>query len=328
MKKNMIAFCDSEDNYREEFMNYLKQVRELPFDVAVFSDTEELKEFCSRENPQLLVLSERVYEEELEQCGNVVVLDESPGGTYPCGIHKYQSADTIVKELTAYYMEKAAVSMAGAAGERHSKLIGIYSPIKRCLQTSTALVLGQLLAKEKRVLYLNFEHYSGFRKLTERDFAVDLIDLIYYMKHAKEKLIYRLQSMIQTINGLDYIPPAVSFQDMNEIPAGEWLELLDEIGRNSRYDYLILDLNESLAGIFEILQSCDYIYTIEKNDGMAYAKISQYEELLMRKEYTDILEKTKKVQLPYFRHLPLQIEQLLYSELAEYMKTLIQTEGL
>ena len=212
--------------------------------------------------------------------------------------------------------------------QKQTKLIGIYSPVKRCLQTSTALAMGQILAKRKKVLYISFEYYSGLGKLMEQEFTRNLVDLVYYMKHAKSRLLYRLKSMIQKINELDFIPPAVSFQDFNEIQTIEWLTLFDEIGRQGGYDYIILDLSESLIGIFDILQHCDYIYTIEKNDGIAYAKIRQYEDLLVKREYSSILEKTKKIHLPYFRHLPLEVEQLLYSELAEYIKTLIREEQL
>ncbi len=329
MKEHIVIFCDTEKEYREEMVRFLKQADGIPFTVLPCSGKEELKLLCESCKPELLVVSEDVYEKEFEDYAAVLVLNETDvtRGDYPHNIAKYQSADAILKEVIACYLEHAALPPSKARGGGAGRLIGIYSPVKRCLQTSMALAMGQILAKENKVLYINFEHYSGFQKLMEQEFPIDLVDLIYYMKHAKEKLIYRLKSMVQTVNGMDYIPPAVSYRDINEIPAAEWIELLREIG-NSSYDYIILDLSESLAGIFELLQMCDYIYTIEKTDSMAYAKISQYEELLRQQEYTGVLEKTTKLQLPYFKHLPIQAEQLLYSELAEYMKTLIRNEGL
>lgn len=330
MKKGMVAFCDLEESYRKQFMSYLEQKKELPFDVMAFSNIEELKEFCRKDAPECIVVSEAVYEEDLKTLGEVIVLNESGfiSDNDTRYVDKYQSAEYILKEVFVYVTERINRGMPISLRQKQSKLIGIYSPLKRCLQTSTALAMGQILAKDKKVLYISFEHYCALGRLMEQEFSMNLVDLVYYMKHAKERLIYRLRAMIQTINGLDYIPPAVSFLDLNEIPTEDWMELFEEIGRNAGYDYIILDLHESVTGIFDILQYCDYIYTIEKNDGMAYAKVRQYEELLLKKEYGDILDKTKKVHLPYFRHLPLQVEQLLYSELADYVKALIREEGL
>ena len=41
----------------------------------------------------------------------------------------------------------------------------LYSPVHRCLQSSFALTLGQLLSEKHPTLYLNFEHYIGISEL-------------------------------------------------------------------------------------------------------------------------------------------------------------------
>lgn len=330
MKRNILAVCDLEKGYVKGFKEYLEKVRELPFDVEMFTDTTELRSFCEKESPELILISEAAYEEEIKELGQVIILNES-GFVQDSDIYhvdKYQPADHILREVMVYYMERPTSAIPKLLAGKQSKLIGIYSPVKRCLQTSTALTMGQVLAREHKVLYISFENYSGFGKLMDKEFSMDLVDLVYYMKHAKERLVYRLGSMVQTVNGLDFIPPAVSFQDLNAIAAEEWLILFEELGKCSEYEYIILDLSENLGGIFDILMNCDYIYTIVKNDGMSYAKICQYEELLVKKEYEDILERTRKINLPYFKHLPGQVEQLLYSELADYVKQMIAKDGL
>ena len=330
MKKKVVAFYDIEESYRTEFIAYLEKERRLPFTIMSFADAEALKTFCMTEAPECIVVSESAYEEGWKEYGEVVVLKEG-GYISDISLHyvdKYQSADNIVKEMLAYFTERADVDMPLCLGQKKSRFIGIYSPVKRCLQTSTALAMGQILAKKKKVLYISFEHYSVFAKQMEQEISMNLVDLVFYMKHAREKLIFKLRSMIQTINALDYIPPAVSFLDLYEIPTEEWLTLLAQIGESGGYDYILLDLHECLNGIFDILQFCDYIYTIEKNDGMAYAKIHQYEQMLLQRDYGDILERTRKLHLPCFKHIPVDVEQLLYSELAEYVKTLILEEGL
>ena len=96
-------------------------------------------------------------------------------------------------------------------GGKELKLIGIYSPIGRCLKTSFSFVLGQLLSKKHKVLYLNMESYSGFGKLLQKEFKSDMSELIYYLQNSKEKFIYRLGSMMHRVGELDVLPPFDSF---------------------------------------------------------------------------------------------------------------------
>ena len=77
----------------------------------------------------------------------------------------------------------------------------------RCLKTSFAPTLGQILAKERAVLYLNLEEYSGFEEMLGKRVRANLSDLLYFVRQENGNLIYKMNSMVQTINNLDFIPP-------------------------------------------------------------------------------------------------------------------------
>ena len=67
--------------------------------------------------------------------------------------------------------KKKTVADQIAVLKKTTEIIGIFSPLGRCLKTSFALTLGQILAKERAVLYLNMEEYSGFEELMGKGFA-------------------------------------------------------------------------------------------------------------------------------------------------------------
>ena len=92
------------------------------------------------------------------------------------------------------------------------------------------------------------------------------------------------------------------------------------------YDFIILDLSESVQGLFEILRLCSRVYTIVKEDSMAKCKVTQYEQLLSLQEYEDVKRKTAKYVLPLFRKLPVEVEQYTKGELAEYIRELLYKE--
>ena len=66
------------------------------------------------------------------------------------------------------------------SGRGLAKVLGVYSPVGRCLKTSFALTIGKLLAQEERVLYLNLEEFSGLSVLMKEEYKSDLSDLLYF----------------------------------------------------------------------------------------------------------------------------------------------------
>lgn len=186
--------------------------------------------------------------------------------------------------------------------------------------------MGQLLARKHKVLYLNFENCSGLARMLQREFQTDLSDLIYFLHNGDGRFPYHLEGMAQKLNGLDFIPPAFSGQDLAKVEKSEWLALFGELEQYGLYEYVILDLSEGIQGLFDILQVCTKVYTIVREDSFAQAKQEQYEELLRCLDCADVLESTRKCRLPLFRSLPGRLEDLTRGELATLVAELIEED--
>ncbi|MBQ6696636.1 MAG: hypothetical protein IJN16_08025, partial [Lachnospiraceae bacterium] len=260
--------------------------------------------------------------------GQVLILNESGNEIEDVAenINKYQSSELIFRTVMSSYMGNGGGLPRRMSTGNKMQIIGNYSPIGRCLQTTFALSMGQILAKKHKTLYLNFESYSGFGHLLSREFGADITDALYYFSGEKEKLAYKLDGLVESMNGLDYIPPVLSYRDLREITGEQWIELFHEIERISEYEYLILDLSEQMSGLFDVLRECDRVFTIIKEDGLAEAKLRQYETLLQSMNYEDIAAKTRKWNPPVFHRLPSGMEQLTHGELAVCIKKIIEEE--
>lgn len=331
MRKHILAVCDLEERYVGRFLEYLEETKEFPFETRVYTDIDTLKECCRNTEVDIILISESAYSPQLKECvgsGRIIILNESGKAVDEELFHvdKFQAANNLLREVMCYYAEKNLEFQMGTSISINTKVIGIYSPVKRCLQTSFALTLGQMLGKKQKVLYFNLETYSGFGRLLETEFKMDLTDLLYYSKNAKEKILLRLESIVEHVNGLDIIPPVFSLMDLNRVTFEEWKELLEAVCQSGSYNYIILDLSDSIQGLFDILRMCERVYTITPNDGTAQAKICQYETLLKLAQYTDILDKTVRYQFPRFRQIPVRVEQLPFSELGEYVRKIIMEE--
>lgn len=333
MKKQILAVCDAEAEYTQRFCDYVGKKKDYPFRAAAFSSVETLRRFCGEEEVAVLLISEQAYEPSLKEIvkGGVLVLREEPdAGSGEGSVYKYQPCENVLREIMQYCAESGAAPIGSVPPVGVScgglRLIGLYTPVHRCMQTTFSMTLGEALAKRHKVLYLNFESFSGLEKRLQREFMTDMSDLVYYMTNAREAFFYKLKGMTQTLQRLDYIPPVFSFLDLARVTPQQWIALFQEIERLTAYEYLILDLSAHMQGLFDILRMCEKVFTLVREDDMALAKLQQYETLLERTEYEDILQKTRRCRLPRIRNVPVNFLELTHSDLADYVGRLVREE--
>lgn len=326
--RNVMALCDTEEEYARLMTEFLRRHKDLPWELHTYTSVEELLERELHCPIAMLVVAESVYTEEMQrlQPGRTVVLNESGVLRWkelPC-VDKYQQAEEVLRYLLAVYMEIAEVQLPRLRTDSNVVFIGNYSPVRRSMQTSFALTMGQLLAQEHRTLYLNFEHYAGIAELLPDTQTFDLADLLYFLNAEQDKFRLRMRTMLRHKGNLDYIPPMKSGQNLLTVTAAEWLGLLQKIEELGEYEYVILDLSESMQGLFDILRLCSHIFTLTREDRIARSKLLQYEHILSLYEYEDLLDKTKRVSLSHIRRLPEELEQYTKGDLADMVKELLK----
>ena len=120
--------------------------------------------------------------------------------------------------------------------------------------------------------------------------------------------LFFIDTLFQRINALDYIFfqrisvmiyifPMKNEVDFRAVKGEEWIALLETIKKKCIYDSIILDLGDSINGLYDILRKCDRIYTPYTEDGVSAAKIEQYEKNLDQAGYGDILNRTVKKKM-------------------------------
>ena len=181
MDKKILAIFDSEEGYAYRLMDFISGKTNLPFEIYIFTEGSKFYSCAKIKDIECLLISESVYKKEVDtlQIPHIIILSES-GENLNKALHhinKYQSCETIFHQIMTYYTDKSenVLSVIGT-GLKKMNVIGIYTPVGRCLQTTFSLTLGQMLARQHSVLYLNFEIYSGFSRMLCRNFNSDLSD--------------------------------------------------------------------------------------------------------------------------------------------------------
>ena len=325
-----IVLCDSELCYGERLLEYLKVHLPFPCELELYTGLGKLKEHGG-DGALLLVISEKEFAKDAktERAEPVLVLNESGNylGEQVKSTSKYQSMDGIAEIIRELVMRQEKATPGMIRHGTRCRILGCYTPLSRCLQTTFCLTLGQLLGRKHKALYLNFESCSGLDRMLGRNFHGTIADLLYYNECARERLTARLALLTENLNGLDYIPPMKSFAELKAIQSGQWMELFHSMEEVTDYEYIILDLSEAVDGVFSILRECERIFTIVREDPFSRAKLSSYEELLRAGGCEDIAAKTRKCSFPVFRELPATLENLTHGEMAEQVEKLLTEEG-
>jgi len=329
----VMVLCDLEEDYAQLMTEFLRKQKNLPWKLRTYTNVRDLLRE-EQKTVEMMVVAERAFCEEMRvlcpQC--LVILSESGMMKWEnlFYVDKYQEAEEVLKYLLGVYVEQEEMQpsefsrLPGLRKNGRTVFIGNYSPVRRCMQTSFAITMSQLLAQEHPTLYLNFEHYAGISELLPDMQTLDIADLLYFLNAEKDKFRLRMQTMLRHRGGLDYIPPMKAGQNLLTVTAAEWLGLLQKLEEMGEYEYVVLDLSESMQGLFEILRLCTRVYTLTREDRIAKTKLLQYEQVLSLYEYKDVLDKTKRLCLSHIRRLPGELEQLTKGDLADLVRGILK----
>ena len=337
--KKILAICDLEVAYASHFMEHMNNRRRLPFSVQAFSSLEEVEKSVKNQPIEILLISESALDGREEEVGNwpiqqVIVLAEGMTARkslqYP-EVSKYQSSDSVIREVMAVYAAESKEKNPVSVIKKEMIVIGVYSPVGRCLKSTFAMTLGRLLAKEKSVLYVNMESCAGFEELFSKSYDRTLSDVLYHLHEKSPNLIHQISAAVCNMDNLDYIPPVPFPQDLTFVSSQDWDRLIDVIRKESVYEVLILDIGDSIQDVCAVLGMCDRIFMPIKTDFVSESKIFQFERLMEICSYKEVIEKVQKIKLP-FCNFPMNrtsyLEQILWSEFGDYVRKLIRKEQL
>ena len=222
----IFAICDTDRLYVKNLIQYINSRQNIPLKLQAFTSTELLKQYAEQNGIELLLISAEAMDEEIAglDIGKIVVLTEDGAiglKGFP-SVNRYQASGNLVQEVMQYYEEGNLAVAYTAAKLASTRLIGIYSPVKRCGKTALSLALGEAYARSRKVLYINLEDFSGFRSLLEREYRMNISDLLYFYREEKQGMSARIEEVAEKLGELYYLPPAMCPADIKSVQPEEW----------------------------------------------------------------------------------------------------------
>ena len=235
-------------------------------------------------------------------------------------VFKYRSAAVLLHMIQGYLGTERTDS--GAA------VISLYSPVKRCLQTTFGITLSHLLTKKGRTLYLNLEGYSGLERTFSDSYSKDISDFIYYVNQTSENISLITQKFIYRLGEVDMIPPVLNPRNLQDITEDMWIHMLRILRECGLYDYIIVDVSDFIHGTFAILRGSQVVFSLTKSDDRANAKWQQYCSILEESGYRDILDKTRRPEVPHVAVVPANMEDCSPGPLMELVSKAAREAGI
>ena len=203
MKNTKLWIADPDLAYVQAFAEYVNLKKGYLFQVCACTDQTRMEQTPDGDETEILLITAKWYEawKDVLQGKCVILLSEGnlPGKftSYPT-VYKYQSVETILREIMYYYSEQDNRELYPAGVRKDNRVIGVYSPADANAKTQFALTLGQIVGETQHVLYLNMEECSGLTGLLG-EHHWNMADLIYFLRQNSSSRINLSFSIVSTV---------------------------------------------------------------------------------------------------------------------------------
>ncbi len=301
MSDKNVVICDREIRYANGLGENIAEREDLAVKVYVCSSFERVLELEQAKKIHIFIVDEEITYAQRTQIGANQVFVLARGKVADLGeeewaIGKYQCADEIIRQVFEFYVDRTKENVMRCMNKERARLVAVYSPIHRVGKTTFALALGRECAKSKKVLYLNLEEYTGME--VSQDTNMNLGDLLYYLRQGNGNLGIRLQAAVKEDEGLDVVPPIPVVLDLKEVTQEEWEALITDLLENSLYEMVVLDVGESVQGLFPLLELCDRVYMPVLEDEISRRKIKQYQDNVEQLKLEKLKRSTYQFVMP------------------------------
>lgn len=311
MKKMVLAMFDS-DGYTGRLADYLSQKENLMMDVRLFTNAASLIHFLYNHKVEVLLVGEN-DQEQIAECRqnirHIVLLSEGDcvrEGSECTVIFKYQSAESIVKELLELIAEDDGICLSNQRMlSKTVEFIGVYSPFGGAGVSSYSIKLAKEYSIPYRVLYINLELLNGIQRpetgqKTLSDEAVTgrgMSELIFFLKQQKEKVALKLQSLVQTRHGVECIESVEDYRDLYSMDKEDLRRLLEVLSEEVEYEKIIFDIGCLSDATLELMRYCNVLYLPCAVFPVQVSKQAAFEQLLHREGMEELISQIKFVRM-------------------------------
>lgn len=339
MGRITVAICDANEDYRERFAAYLVEHKAETYRVYAFSEAAHFLKAMERQSFDAAVLGQGFAEvqtevrqrqipfvllEETESAGMQGDTD-SRTGKMCVSVFRYQPIEAILHEVQVLTCTESEISERLRRRGTRLECIGVYSPMGHEMQMPFTLVLAEMLAQTRKVLYVNLMRYSGFAQLLGVTEQYDLGDLVLRLRNQRLQ-VEAFRKCVYEREGVDYIPPFRNPENLDDFTEEDFRAFLCFLEKETDFDVVVFDFGDGACRLSELLSECTSVYCPVKMGFFYECRTKQFLEFLERAEKKELQDLLQIINLPFSAK---QIrggdvcKQLLWSTFGDYVRSSI-----
>ncbi len=123
-------------------------------------------------------------------------------------------------------------------------------------------------------------------------------EAVYYIKQKKDKLAFKLASIIKHHkDGYNYILPVEDYSDLYSISQEDMECFTDVLGREMMYEKVVFDVGYIHVSSLKLFQVCDLLILPEASGQLQENKQHSFEKLLIRNGMDKVVQNIKYVAM-------------------------------
>lgn len=301
-----VGIFDPDEFYRGCLLKGLMEKETGTIQFVEFTKLESIISFVKTKRLSMLIINEMAVNTPVMEAdiGRLIYLTEEKteetNDEEGCiRIFKYQPVKEISRRIQKQY-ELLVYGGEGAPKAYRQKdsclILGVYSPVKRCLKTSFALAAARIMGESKRTLLLCFEEYSAIMKMMDLsgEGQSGLADAMY--QYRQGGLSGLDASIIRSSHGFDFIPPVKNPEDLREMTDEVFFGFVNYFAQI--YDCIILDYGDCMSGLVRRLKLCSKVFMPLRSDWISEEKADAFRRYIGR-EFPGIAALIDEVSPPY-----------------------------
>lgn len=309
LKKIQIALYDKA-GYMDHLAEYLCRKGHSMLETRLFTNLDMLKQCAEKGRIDVLLAGEEVAAEIRclkSKISQILLLSE---GNQVCErseyylIFKYQSAQSIVKEVLAQIAEDDTICCAQKFTlKRAVELVGVYAPYGGSGVTEYALSMASELAKHYKTLYINMELFQGLdflreeRKVRAEEFQRGMSEVIFYLKQRKEKLALKLETIVVSVDEVDHILAVEDYRDLYSLSCEDIRCFLKVLLQQTEYERIVFDIGYLGDSALYLMEQCSQLYMPRAVTKTQKSKEQSFFRFLQREDYEVMAQHFQKVDM-------------------------------
>ena len=324
MAKLNLVIADTDESYVEGLYNFIMGHYANRFHVRSYTKKSCLYNFLSQNVDQIdiLLVSLDLYSAAIPQDTVKTLIILSAGklalqiDERDC-INKYQHGDKLIKNIIQIFTDRNQGAIPVAAGNKQTKIVGVYSPIGGAGKTTLAVGLSMISAgMGSSVFYLNLENIHSTQAFFKCEHNQNLSNILYHLKEKNKNMILKIEACrcIDEANGVHYFLPPDSVGEMDDMLPEDLQELLRQFKIMGEYHVVFVDMSSSFdRRNIAIMEACDDIIVIAAQGNAEQMKMNAFKQeldIISRKydmhfsdKMTFVLNKCREKRIDAMQHI-------------------------